>query len=116
MTHQLLESSDLVLWVRDIKEHRTQAITHGINTTAPMVTVYNKCDLIQEYREENNGVFISAKDAVGMNQLAEVIFGTLGVRDFQFDTPVVFTERQSKIMQAFVQGTSGHTSLSQLAG
>ena len=116
MTKELLESCDLVLLVHDV----TQEIARDNATTpspllpmnrdsqgesfgeTPVVSVYNKCDLSQEYKNTGiqayRGMCISAKENRGVDLLTEEILTVLGISDFDIVSPVAFTQRQRQLL------------------
>ncbi|MCI0498827.1 MAG: GTP-binding protein [Planctomycetales bacterium] len=117
ITSQLLENCDLVLYVQDVtKDHMDTDRPAG----KPVVYVYNKCDLLSDVKLPDSNmkrVFVSAKEGIGIELMAETIRQTLGVSDFDVNTPVVFTERQRKIVSN-IFALEGHSAklLSDLLG
>ena len=71
--------ANLVLHVIDSsnpdKEKQMQVVEQVLkeqNVTAPVINVYNKCDLIDN-KTDTNGIYISAKKNIGINELKEKI-------------------------------------------
>ena len=103
MTGQLLASCDLVLYVRDI----TQPPTAPYPIDKPVIHVANKCDLIGKSPAGGSGdphVTISAKDMIGLDLLTHRIIDTLQVEGIRPGDPIVFTSRQSALLETLLQG------------
>ncbi len=108
ITNKLLSSCDLILYVQDIlADSQPPAIHVG---RAPIVSVYNKSDLVGEYTASKvkprvpgkTAVSISAMDNIGIDSLAREIINVLGVRDFDINCPVAFTQRQHTLLSAII--------------
>ena len=103
-TNKLLDSCDLILYVRDISANNQPSAT-GIGR-APIVSVYNKSDLVQkgmtpQFKPHTPGsgtVSISAKDNDGIDLLSREILDVLEVCDFEIDRPIAFTQRQHTLL------------------
>ncbi|WP_346869420.1 GTPase HflX [Clostridium sp. UBA5119] len=73
--------ADLLLHVVDISnpdyKHHLKVTNETLKEigaeSVPMIYVYNKIDLVDNYLTEKNGVYISAKKNLGMNKLVETI-------------------------------------------
>jgi tRNA modification GTPase len=103
ITRGLLESCDLVLYVQDATEVGSQNSEVRIDTDRPVITINNKCDLIEEHgKPENQAVFISAKDNEGIDRLVQEIIERLGVTDFDAVKPAPFTPRQQDLLSAMI--------------
>lgn len=102
MTRGLLDSCDLVLYVQDITEVRSQKSEIRVDTKQPIIYVCNKCDLIQEHKntriQEHMPVSISAKDNEGIDLLVREMIERLGVAFFDAAKPAAFTERQRELL------------------
>jgi tRNA modification GTPase len=98
IARELIESCDLVLYVQDVTVNR---IDIERATDKPVVYVYNKCDLLPDFKcsDSNiNSVFVSAKKGTGIELLAGMIRQALGANSIDVHIPVVFTERQRRIL------------------
>jgi tRNA modification GTPase len=102
ITKELLESSDLVLYVQDVIEARSQKSEVRINLACPVIYIGNKCDLLKSQASSLKSIDISAKENQGMDLLAEAIMKILGVSRFDFAAPVVFTTRQRLLFDAIL--------------
>jgi tRNA modification GTPase len=98
MTRDLLESCDLILYVRDVTEVGSQKSEVRIDTDRPVIYVNNKCDLIQEHKN----ISISAKDNEGIDLLVQEMIERLGVANFDATKPAAFTQRQRELLSAIV--------------
>ena len=102
MTRELLESCDLILYVRDSTEVGSRKSEVRIDTDRPVIYVNNKCDLAQGHKnagtQELKSVSISAKDNEGINLLVQEILERLGVGNFDINKPVAFTQRQRDLL------------------
>ena len=109
VTRELLDSCDLVLHVQDITEVRSPEPERGIDTGQPVITINNKCDLIQGHKnvgtQEHKFVSISAKDNEGIDLLVQQILERLGVADFDADKPAAFTRRQRDLLLSILDVT-----------
>jgi tRNA modification GTPase len=106
VTKELLESCDLALYVISVTSHQLSVIGHY---AAPVVCVYNKCDLLQEHKnlgtqelKHSEKILVSAKHNVGIDLLAQEIIKLLGVSDFDPAAPVIFTTRQRQLLAAII--------------
>jgi len=108
ITNKLLDSCDLVLYVQDIlADSQPPAISVG---RAPIVSVYNKSDLVGEYTAskvkprdpDNRAVSISARNNIGIDLLSREILDVLEVCDFDTNRPVAFTQRQRTLLSAII--------------
>ena len=106
ITHDLLESCDLILYVRDSTEVGSQKSEARMETDRPVIYVNNKCDLVQEHKDagtqELKSVSISAKDNEGIDSLVQEILEQLSVADFDADKPLTFTRRQRELLSAII--------------
>jgi len=106
LTKELLESCDLVLYVVSALSPQPSVLSHY---TAPVVCVYNKCDLLQEHKnlgthepKNSEGILVSAKHNMGIDPLAQETIKRLGVSDFDTAAPVAFTSRQQELLSAIM--------------
>ncbi|MHC5154864.1 MAG: GTPase [Planctomycetota bacterium] len=107
ITRELLESCDLVLYVRDITQQAIGDRQWAEDTIqAPVIYVNNKCDLAQEPGnagiQEREHLSVSAKDNKGIDVLAREVLDRLGVVDFDVTNPAAFTERQCSLLLAII--------------
>ena len=97
-----LRRCDLVLMVIDGSLAAVEQELVGLADRT--IAVFNKSDLGAETNEADVGgdftasVRISAKDAVGIEELMAAIREVSGVTDFDWAKPVCFTERQRKLV------------------
>ena len=102
ITKELLESSDLVLYVQDVIEVRSQKSEVRINLACPVIYIGNKCDLLKSQASSLKSIDISAKHNEGIDLLVEQIIQALGVSRFDLAAPVVFTTRQRRLFDAIL--------------
>ena len=113
MTKELLESCDVVLFVRDaaavISSTTTPSPLRGTPPSQgesfrepPVICVCNKCDLLPEYpntqTQNDRGICLSAAKNQGIDRLSDEIVKVLGVSGFGVTSPVVFTVRQRQLL------------------
>jgi tRNA modification GTPase len=108
VTNKLLDSCDLILYVQDIlADSRQPAAGNG---RAPIVSVYNKSDLVQEcmtpklkpHAPGSGTISISAKNNDGIDLLSREVLDVLEVCDFDINRPVAFTQRQRTLLSAII--------------
>ena len=73
------QDANLILHVIDVSnpDYKSQMqvveeVLKQNNITAPIINVYNKCDKTDS-RQETNGIYISAKQKIGIDELKEQI-------------------------------------------
>ncbi|MCD6176047.1 MAG: GTP-binding protein [Planctomycetes bacterium] len=115
ITNELLESCDLILYVRDISADSYWPAVDSTHT--PVLSVYNKCDLLQKcgkpaasehqfQASDSRTISISAKNNIGIDLLSRSILDILDVCDFDMNRPVAFTQRQCAILSAITKTDS----------
>ncbi len=111
ITNELIDSCDLILYVQDISaDHPPLTVS---DYRAAVVSVYNKCDLVQEpikssATKSNSpisgraAISISARNNHGIDLLSRKIVDVLEVHDFDVNRPVAFTQRQQHLLSAML--------------
>jgi len=109
--HQLLENSDLVLWIAD----GTKEIKRKIDFDGKLcISVLNKSDLL---KDKNPGSFvdwvlISAKNGDGIEKLISEINQKLGLNNINIKDSSCFTERQQGLLEQILAVDSKESALS----
>jgi len=112
-TLELIGHADLILLVLD----SSREIEFDYNlfykfTNKKILTVLNKSDLPQKFDLNtlpdflSNAVQISAKEQKGIDKLISSIRETIGVSDFDLQTPICFTDRQANLLKKINQTKS----------
>ncbi|MHC4212447.1 MAG: GTPase [Planctomycetota bacterium] len=105
---KMLQNADLILLVLDASEPARQ-IDHTF-TDKKVLTVLNKSDLPIKLDTSNFAnnltVSISAKEATGLENLIKRITDISGVADFELNSAVCFTQRQSLLLQELIKADS----------
>lgn len=113
---EILRRADLVLLVLDVSRpdaHMGEKLLEAM-ADKRILTVLNKSDLPSRLdlaalpADTDKSVRISAKQAVGIDDLVRAIHRTLGVASFDPHTPVAFTARQRSLLQR-IASTSSET-------
>ena len=106
VTQGLLASCDLVLYVVSATDHPLPAICHF---AVPVIDVYNKYDLLPEHKNTGmqgaGGIYISAKENKGIDYLTHEILDILQVNTICPNDPIVFTERQSTLVNTLLHAS-----------
>jgi len=105
ITKNLLDSCDLILYVQDVTEARSQKSETRTDINQPVIYVNNKCDLVPPLETQNpklKTVSVSAKSNKGIDLLVQEIIERLGVAEFDFTKPAAFTQRQRELLLAVV--------------
>lgn len=99
---QALVQADLILWLTDVNDEDSQAVPNEIDVTK-MLFVHNKIDLqIEKKCNDDQNIFISAKEQIGMDKLIEKLGKQLaGTNNFQEhgDTPFLARSRHVIALQ-----------------
>ncbi|MBM4102468.1 MAG: GTP-binding protein [Planctomycetes bacterium] len=100
-TQELIKQCDCVLWIED---GTNQSQSPMNDFSVPVVKVRNKSDLPGGPLPANaaDAICISAKTANGIDLLLHEIQKRLGVCDFDYSLPVVFTGRQEKLLEVIM--------------
>ena len=70
-TNNIIEESDVVLWVQDISGQLFSEQSFLVNV--PLIRVFNKIDLIENPRKNPKDIYISAKTGEGLDDLYNAI-------------------------------------------
>ena len=102
MTHDLVRSADMNIFVYDItKEEQAQQVLFSLGSLKAVI-VANKCDLLKPRQRENvysKYVRLCAQTGDGLDQLCQTLLAALKVADFDHRTPVCFTDRQLHVLR-----------------
>ena len=102
MTHELIRSADMNIFVYDVtEEERAQQVLFSLGSLKAVI-VANKCDLLTPRQRENvysKYVRLCAQTGDGINELTKTLLAALKVADFDHRTPVCFTDRQLHILR-----------------
>ena len=112
-TIELIDQADLILLVLD--NSRDMEFDYNIFnefTNKKFLTILNKSDLPEKFDINKlpsflaNIVKISAKEQAGIDKLISSIREILGVNNFNLQTPICFTERQTNLLHKIKQAES----------
>ncbi len=98
---QMLESADLILLLLDGTQSPEQWFQHQalwqsiITNKTPVLSVLNKSDISKTH---TGGLWISAKNNQGIENIIEKIIQTLKLHDIEMTKPACFTSRQENII------------------
>jgi tRNA modification GTPase len=106
ITKELLESCDVVLYVRDVTTVLRPQQSDLSQFAVPIIYVANKCDFLKPQGSSLKSVCISAKENQGVDALAEEIINMLGVSVFDSTAPIAFTQRQQQLLSAIIETPS----------
>ncbi len=70
-TNNIIEESDVILWVHDLSLQPT--IEQNLEVNVPLIKVFNKIDLIQNLKKNIQGIYISANTGEGLEDLYDAI-------------------------------------------
>lgn len=106
---QVLEGSDLVLYLIDSTEEVTEEIKQDINRfslSKPLIEVWNKQDLVSEARD-HGGVSVSAVTGAGFHELEQQIITRLvGVRTEGESRVMIDSLRQKELLDRSIDALS----------
>ena len=105
---QMLKNADLILLVLDASEPG-HPIDHTF-TDKKVLTVLNKSDLPMKLDATNfagnQTISLSAKDSTGLENLIKRITEICGAADFELNSAVCFTQRQSLLLKELAEADS----------
>jgi tRNA modification GTPase len=103
-TRQEIRRADALVVVRDATVSDAVEEELFLNRVAdrPKIVVWNKADLTQG--AERRGLLVSARLGTGVERLRRALLRTLEIRRPRPGEPVVFTERQRTLLEAFEAG------------
>ena len=70
-TNNIIEESDVILWVHDLSLQPT--IEQNLEVNVPLIKVFNKIDLIQNLKKNIQDIYISANTGEGLEDLYDAI-------------------------------------------
>lgn len=113
-TAEILKQADVVLLVLDNSQPSEELDAGLVEKIADkrVVTILNKCDLPAKFdtgklpETMSNAVQISAKFGTGIENLTEKIRHICGVKDFDLQTTVCFTDRQENLLKQLINAES----------
>ncbi|MEE3371068.1 MAG: GTPase [Planctomycetota bacterium] len=103
LARQQIRTADLVLEIRDLtvaSEPQPQNLVDHHDT--PLITVWNKIDLVDVEATAISGLLTSARTGLGIQNLIDHISQKLVVNPPALSTPVLFTSRQYHLVQEVV--------------
>jgi len=98
---KVLAEADLILLVAEPAEDMEETILDQMDElpdTTDIQIVVNKIDLQPELPRKRGYVYVSAEQGDNLNQLREAISSEFGFSHFDPNAPLVFTERQYKLL------------------
>lgn len=120
LTQELLRTCDLILYVQDAASIESEVPEINIDTSRPVIAVYNKSDLIPQYQPQasaSQSILISAHENIGIDRLVQNIFHVLLKTDsFPCYDSVAFTDRQRESLRGVIEGRNLQNQLRQLLG
>jgi tRNA modification GTPase len=110
-SREIVERADLVLLILDLSQPASQVAEGLIDEIANRrsVVVLNKADLPPQFDPAGlpghlrEMVRISAKQGSGLDDLIDAVHRACNVTDFDLYTPVAFTDRQRRLLEALRQ-------------
>lgn len=77
------KEADLILHIIDIsnphyvqQKEVVEGVLNDLKVTAPVINVYNKCDMIEISDKDENAIYMSAKKKIGVDELKNKIINT----------------------------------------
>jgi tRNA modification GTPase len=124
---EMIQRADLILLVLDISQPADRLPVSLVEQLIGrrVVTVLNKADLPPRFDSASvpnqlaPAIQISAKQGCGMEDLTAAIHRACGVADFDLRSPVVFTDRQRRLLEALQRcdtESDSRVALSELLG
>ena len=95
-TDQQVQKADLVILLLEAGPNQTQQLQPQNNPN--LLIVCNKCDLLKNFDPHEKYLHISAQTGYNLDRLKKTISSRLGFESFDPHRPLVFTDRQYKLL------------------